>query len=44
MNAKRTNEQVVSWLKAAQKRQQEWQQEVRKRWADRKQNVVMPAV
>ena len=28
-----TYEQIVSWLKAAQRRQQEWQQEVKNRWA-----------
>ena len=34
MEAKRTTQQVIDWLKAAEKRQQDWQQEVKKRWAD----------
>ena len=33
MEAKRTTQQVIDWLKAAEKRQQNWQQEVKKRWA-----------
>ena len=33
MEAKRTKQQVIDWLKAAEKRQQDWQQEVKKRWA-----------
>lgn len=37
METRRTREQSVNWLKAAQKRQQEWQQEVRQRWAIRQQ-------
>ena len=28
-------EQAINWLKNAQKRQQEWQQEVKRRWAER---------
>ncbi len=39
MSAKRTYEQVVDWLKAAQKRQQEWQQEVKQRWAAKQQSA-----
>jgi len=31
MEAKRTRQQVIDWLKAAEKRQQDWQQEVKKR-------------
>jgi hypothetical protein len=31
MEAKRTAKQVIDWLKAAEKRQQDWQQEVKKR-------------
>jgi len=31
MDAKRTTQQVIDWLKAAEKRQQDWQQEVKKR-------------
>ena len=34
MEAKRTTQQVIDWLKAAEKRQQDWQQEVKKRWAE----------
>jgi hypothetical protein len=30
-----TYEHIVNWLKAAQKRQQEWQQEVKNRWAEK---------
>jgi hypothetical protein len=35
MEAKRTKQQVIDWLKAAEKRQQDWQQEVKKRWAEK---------
>ena len=35
MDKKRTYEQVVCWLKAAQQRQQNWQEEVKERWANR---------
>ena len=41
MSAKRTYEQVVDWLKAAQKRQQEWQQEVKQRWAAKQQSATI---
>ena len=30
--ATKTVEQTILWLKAAQKRQQDWQQEVKTRW------------
>ena len=33
MKQKRTREQVISWLQEAQKRQQDWQQEVKLRWS-----------
>ena len=33
-------EQAINWLKNAQKRQQEWQQEVKQRWAERIQQSV----
>jgi len=32
MEAK-TKQQVIDWMKATEKRQQDWQQEVKKRWA-----------
>ena len=32
MKQKRTREQGISWLQEAQKRQQNWQQEVKLRW------------
>ena len=35
MKQKRTREQVISWLQEAQKRQQDWQQEVKLRWSNR---------
>lgn len=38
---KKTREQVINWLKAAQKRQQDWQQEVKQRWAERQQTTSM---
>ncbi len=34
MKQKRTREQVISWLQEAQKRQQDWQQEVKLRWSN----------
>ncbi len=34
MKQKRTREQVISWLQEAQKRQQDWQQEVKLRWGN----------
>jgi hypothetical protein len=34
MDTKKTREQVINWMKAAQKRQQDWQQEVKQRWAE----------
>jgi len=30
-----TYEHIVNWLKAAQQRQQEWQQEVKNKWAEK---------
>ena len=33
MEARMNREQAINWLKNAQKRQQEWQQEVKQRWA-----------
>jgi len=44
MDAKRTTQQVIDWLKAAEKRQQDWQQEVKKRWAEKKQHETVAAV
>lgn len=35
MEARMNREQAINWLKNAQKRQQEWQQEVKQRWAER---------
>lgn len=40
MEATKTREQAILWLKAAQKRQQDWQQEVKKRWAEKHLNPV----
>jgi len=44
MEAKRTTQQVIDWLKAAEKRQQNWQQEVKKRWAEKKQPKIVATV
>jgi hypothetical protein len=44
MEAKRTKQQVIDWLKVAEKRQQDWQQEVKKRWAEKKQPKIVAAV
>ena len=44
MEAKRTAKQVIDWLKAAEKRQQDWQQEVKKRWAEKNQPQIVAAV
>ena len=30
-------EQAIAWLTAAEKRQREWQQEVKQRWAEKQQ-------
>ena len=35
--ATRTKEQTIIWLKTAQKRQQDWQLEVKNRWASNEQ-------
>ncbi len=40
METNRTKEQVANWLISAQKRQQEWQQEVKQRWAARQPATV----
>ena len=37
-------ENPIDWLKAAEKRQQDWQQEVKKRWAEKKQSTIVAAV
>ena len=44
MEAKRTTQQVIDWLKAAEKRHQEWQREVKKRWAEKKQPQIVAVV
>ncbi len=44
METKRTTQQVIDWLKAAEKRQRDWQQEVQKRWAEKKQPKIVVAV
>jgi hypothetical protein len=36
----KTREQIVNWLKAAQQRQQDWQQDVKDRWAERQKQAV----
>ena len=36
----KNNEQVINWIKAALKRQQDWQQEVRERWAVKQQSIA----
>lgn len=40
MDATISREQAIKWLKNAQKRQQEWQQEVKQRWAKRLQQPL----
>ena len=44
MEAKKSREQAINWLKNAQKRQQEWQQEVKQRWAERLQQTTSATV
>ena len=44
MEVKRTKQQVIDWMKAAEKWQQDWQQEVKKRWAEKKQQQIVAAV
>ena len=44
MDAKRTREQTVSWLKAALERQQAWQEDVKMRWAEKKHSNVVAAI
>ncbi len=34
MEARMNREQTINWLKNAQKRQEEWQLEVKQRWAE----------
>ena len=40
MEKKRTIQETIEWLKAAQKRQQDWQQEVKRRWAELQQSTT----
>jgi len=40
----KTRKQTVNWMKAALERQQNWQQEVRQRWAERQQQAVVTAL
>ena len=44
MEARMNREQAINWLKNAQKRQQEWQQEVTQRWAERLQQTMATTV
>lgn len=44
MEAIKSREQAINWLKNAQKRQQEWQQEVKQRWAERLQQTMATTV
>jgi len=44
MEARMDREQAINWLKNAQKRQQEWQQEVKQRWAERHQQSLVTTV
>ena len=44
MLARMNREQAINWLKDAQKRQQEWQQEVKQRWAERLQQPLTKTV
>ena len=44
MTTIRTKEQTISWLKEALGRQQVWQQEVKKRWAEKLQCKVVATV
>jgi len=44
METNRTKEQVANWLISAQKRQQEWQQEVKQRWAARQRQTMITTV
>jgi hypothetical protein len=41
MERKRTREQAINWLKAAQQRQQDWQNEVKQRWAERQRTKAI---
>ena len=40
----RTKEKSINWLKEALGRQQVWQQEVKKRWAEKQQCKVVATV
>lgn len=44
MKTTRTKEEIVNWLKTAQKRQQDWQKEVKQRWAERHQQSMAQKV
>ena len=44
METRMNREQAINWLKNAQKRQQEWQQEVKQRWAERLQQTTSATV
>ena len=44
MKEKMTTERAILWLKAAQKRQQDWQEDVKKRWAEKRQSSVTVCV
>ena len=39
----RTREQIINWLKAAQMRQHDWQQEVKQRWAEKQHTTPTTA-
>ncbi len=41
MKKKRTIQETIEWLKAAQKRQQDWQQEVKRRWTESQQSTTV---
>ena len=40
---KRTLRETIEWLKAAQKRQQDWQKEVKQRWSERQKATIVTA-
>ena len=44
MEARMNREQAINWLKNAQKRQQEWQQEVKQRWVEKLQRETATTV
>ena len=41
MEKEKTTQETIEWLKAAQKRQQDWQQEVKRRWAKQQQSSTV---